>query len=136
MPLAHALKSFKGRYGHIRAGMEFNGEPGYVRALERKGWVKILTADPAKQPGPDDNRSIPEAPDKAGKVPAAPARGGSGVTIADDRRSRSGAGRKGGGRAITSRSLRQDLASLATTPTASDDGGTKTPDPAETPAGE
>lgn len=65
MPEVRALRSFKGRYGSIRAGQTFNCEPGYLVQLLRNKLV-IATGNPG-EPGPSKDRSIPEAPHRGGK---------------------------------------------------------------------
>lgn len=52
-----ALKSFSGRYGHIRVGQIFHCVPNYAADLLRQGLV-----EKRPEPGPADNRSIPGAP--------------------------------------------------------------------------
>lgn len=112
--LVRAIKSFAGRYGHIRVGQVFNGVPNYVDELLRLGLVK-----PVSEPAPADNRAIPAAPMRA----AAPAAvGKDGATGTTERAPAGGAVR-------TSSSLRADLASRRKTPKPSEPGATKTPDP-------
>lgn len=129
MPLTKALKSFRGRYGLIRAGTTFQCEPGYFAALEKKGWVqKVEDRDP---PGPSDNRSVPAAPNQAGagdQGKASAAQGGekspSTGAMADTEPEKITGRRRGGGKALTSRSLRQDLRSPGKTATSSAAGET------------
>lgn len=129
MPLAKALKSFKGRYGHIRAGSTFNCEPGYFGQLIKKGWVELAKDQREPQPdskdkpppGPGDNRDKGGAPGKAGKGEA-----GTGSKPAQKGQRAGGrkgtAAQRGGGQAVTSRSLRQDLRSQEQTPPSSENG--------------
>lgn len=65
MPEVRALRSFTGRYGRIRTGQTFAAEPGYAAALKRNKLVEY-TGKPG-EPGPQKDRSIPEAPDRGGK---------------------------------------------------------------------
>jgi hypothetical protein len=112
---ARAVRSFAGRYGRIRAGMIFECEPGYFQALKRNGLVeKADENQPAQAPDPSPpaNRSKPAAPMKAGN--AEPDGQGKPPGATDPR--------KGAGRTITSRSLRQDLRSRGTTSKSSDAG--------------
>lgn len=126
MPFAKALKSFRGRYGLIRAGTQFNCEPGYFAALEKKGWVQEVKGekpkDPApekrREPAPDKNRKKPDAPNRAGKVGAAPG----GVTHASIVKAKGSVRAPGAGKALTSRSLRADLPSKKTTSDESENG--------------
>jgi hypothetical protein len=108
-----AVKTFSGRYGLLRAGTEFECEPGYFQALKRNGLVQLATdriaappADPNAPPGPGpgDNRSIPGAP-KPGKD-----------TPGEQRKPPGGTGhRKAAGSVTTSSSLRADLHSRGKT---------------------
>lgn len=104
---ARALKTFRGRYGIIRAGTVFQCEPGYFAALEKNKLAIASDAKdaPARAPGPGENRNIPEAPRTAGKESPGEQGGKPGDTEPppDD------------GRARTSSSLRADLASRAKT---------------------
>lgn len=65
MPEVRALKSFKGRYGHIRAGQTFTAEPSYAQSLMRNKLVVVTGA--AGEPGPSKNRDRKEAPGRGGK---------------------------------------------------------------------
>jgi hypothetical protein len=126
--LAKALKSFRGRYGLIRAGSTFNCEPGYYGQLAKKGWVEAAKGGPEPEsaqkpgPGPADNRDKGGAPNKAGKGEA-----GTGKPPAQPKGppvDAKGTGRRrGGGAGVTSRSLRQDLPSRDKTQNSSDAGG-------------
>lgn len=63
-----ALKTFKGRYGSIKAGEKFNAEPGYVTALnKRKGNPMVQVLDERDEPGPKEDRNKGDAPGRAGK---------------------------------------------------------------------
>jgi hypothetical protein len=63
-----ALKTFKGRYGSIKAGEKFNAEPGYVTALnKRKGNPMVKILSDRDEPGPTDDRSKGDPPGHAGK---------------------------------------------------------------------
>lgn len=63
-----ALKTFKGRYGSIKAGEKFNAEPGYVTSLnKRNGNPMVQVLDERDEPGPSKDRSKGEAPGRAGK---------------------------------------------------------------------
>ncbi len=139
--IVKALKSFRGRYGLIRAGSTFECEPGYVTALLKNKMVEVLEGEaaPAGEPGPKKNRNIPTAPNKSGKERP------SGQGGKSDGSGQSPAGGKGS----TSSSLQADLASRKTTSTRSAGGvtsksiakkkKTKTRvvlDPAAPPAGE
>lgn len=134
MPLVKALKSFKGRYGHIRAGTTFNADPSYYRQLAAKGWVELAPESKDKQPpgpGPGENRDKGGAPGRAGKggaggKPAAPNKPGSRKGTAPQR---------GAGGAVTSRSLRQDLASHENKSPPSD-AGEKSPENKDPPPAE
>lgn len=66
MPDVRALKSFKGRYGHIRAGQTFAAEPGYAKQLQRSK-LAVIIEDDAKDPGPSQDRDRKEAPQRGGK---------------------------------------------------------------------
>jgi hypothetical protein len=128
MPTAKALKSFRGRYGLVRAGSTFNCEPGYFSQLKKKGWVELAKdqRDPAPDskdknpPAPADNRDKGGAPGRAGK-------GAAGSKPATATRTPRG-GRKNtaappaAGKGSTSRSLRQDLPSQGTMLPPSDAG--------------
>lgn len=138
MPLAKALKSFKGRYGHIRAGTTFNAEPGYFGQLAKKGWVELASdkREPEPQskdktpPGPDKNRDKGGAPGRAGKgnagssKPASNSKGGKGGAKGTE-------DRQGAGSAVTSRSLRADLHSQDKTPPSSEAGEKNPEKPAD-----
>lgn len=134
MPLVKALKTFRGRYGMIRAGTSFNSDPRYAAALKKKGWLEVVEGgdeqpapDEKKQPGPDKNRQVPQAPSRAGKDLAA----GKGATlpptgpltsraVLDTRR---GSARPpAAGKGSKSRSLRADLQQPAKTSKTSGDG--------------
>ena len=65
MPMAKALKSFKGRYGFVQAGEIFNCEQGYFDALKKNKLVELATT--GNEPGPSNDRNIPQAPGRAGK---------------------------------------------------------------------
>lgn len=65
MPEVLALKSFKGRYGQIRAGQQFNAEPGYAAQLKRNKLITFLGE--ADEPGPTKNRDKGDAPGRGGK---------------------------------------------------------------------
>lgn len=68
--LVKALKSFAGRYGHIRAGITFECEPHYFEALRRHRLVDAAPADATPDPGapgPQKNRNVPKAPLTPGK---------------------------------------------------------------------
>lgn len=65
MPEVRALRSFRGRYGHIRAGQTFTAEPNYAAQLQRNKLVVVV--DESKDPGPSKDRSRPEAPHRGGK---------------------------------------------------------------------
>lgn len=111
--LALALKSFRGRYGLIRAGTTFNCAPGYFEALLKNGWVKAADAPaaPPPAPTPSKNRQIPEAPKRAGKSGAATAtRGGKSKSENTGSENPSAPPPVAGG-PLTSRSLRRDLRS-------------------------
>lgn len=136
MPLAKALRSFKGRYGHIRAGTTFNCAPGYYAALEKKGWVQLAKVE---EPGPSDNRAIPGAPNKSGelepggekdpgKAPAAPGGDTSQNPGGTEPDASNTADPPASGRTLTSRSLRRGRASQRATSNLSVSGGRK-PDP-------
>lgn len=124
MPLVKALRSFKGRYGHIRAGSTFNCDPNYMRQLQGKGWIEAAKPEPGSKdkpaPGPGDNRDKGGAPGRAGK--GAPGAGKPPASGKGKSSSKGSAGRQGAGRAVTSRSLRQDPHSPAPTPPSSEDG--------------
>lgn len=118
-----ALRSFNGRYGHIRVGQIFSSAPNYAQDLMRNGLVELL-----KEPGPEKDRAIPEAPKRAEEPPPVrppptePPSGKDGATASSERAPASGKGR-------TSSSLRADLASRRKTRKASEAGATATPDP-------
>lgn len=117
--LVRALKTFRGRYGLIRTGNEFECEPGYFRQLERNRMAerieaRTIASQERTPPGPADNKSVPAAPVVAGKT----APGGQGKPPGTDT-----APPQAGGKAVTSRSLRADLASRAKTSKASGAGG-------------
>jgi hypothetical protein len=64
-----ALKSFRGRYGDIKAGEKFNADPGYVTALnKRKDNPLVKVLDDREEPGPSKDRNKGDAPGRAGKV--------------------------------------------------------------------
>lgn len=118
-----ALRSFAGRYGHIRVGQIFSSAPNYAQDLMRNGLVEKVG-----DPGPDKNRAIPEAPARADapppvRPPPSEPTGKDGATASSERAPASGRGR-------TSSSLRADLASRRKTRKASDAGATSNPDPA------
>lgn len=97
-----AIRTFTGRYGHIRTGNVFECEPGYFAHLKRNG-MAVEEKDRALEaptPGPNDNKAVPAAPSTAGKD----APGGQGRPPGDTARPR------GAGKTVTSRSLRADLA--------------------------
>lgn len=144
MPLTRALRTFKGRYGLIRAGTVFNCEPGYFAALEKQGFVKVETE--RTPPGPGENRAIPAAPETAaagaggekrgvvdpGKAPAADQGGDTSqnpVILPRARGRKATDPRRGGGKPLTSRSLRQDLPSAPRTSSESESGDAKPRDP-------
>lgn len=110
-----ALKTFRGRYGLIRTGTQFDCDPGYYRQLSRNGMVELVESTKPADPGPSENRDLEQAPNRAGKSTA----GGQGKPPADT------VPPPAGGRAITSRSLRQDLASRRKTSTSSSGGASK-----------
>lgn len=114
MPLARAKRTFQGRYGMVRAGNVFNCEPGYFADLKRNGLVEEVAAAAAgaADPGPSENASIPDAPARAGKELGAGAAPTSSVPL------------PAAGSAVTSRSLRRDLASRAKTSKRSESGET------------
>jgi hypothetical protein len=99
--LAKALKTFNGKYGLIRAGQTFNCDPAYFAALLKNKLV--VAAEGEDTPAPSSNRSIPAAPGKADTGKGNP--GGQankpGATVPPP----------GAGKALTSSSLRRDLAS-------------------------
>lgn len=128
MPLVKALKSFKGKYGHIRAGMTFNPDPGYAREMQRKGWIEPVAEE---EPGPGPQKKAPPAPDRNRNKPPAPSRAGKdqGGAKRTPPPNKKGAGTSGdteqppaGGGPVTSRSLRADLHSSAKTLTGSEAG--------------
>lgn len=118
-----ALKSFRGRYGQIRQGTQFECDPSYFEALRklRPPAVELAPEHPAQKqtehPGPADNRNIPAAPNPGKDQP-----GDAGTPGATDPR-------KVGGKVLTSRSLRADLQSRAKTFSSSAAGATKTTTP-------
>ncbi len=114
-----ALKSFTGRYGHIRVGQVFNCVPNYAAELIANGLVRDMG-----EPGPSADRALPGAPHRADVPPRkeAPA-GKDGATDTSERA-------PVGGSTRTSRSLRADLASRRKTQPKSAPGATKSPDPA------
>lgn len=65
MPEVRALKSFKGRYGHIRAGQTFTAEPNYAAQLMRNKLVVVT--DATQEPGPSKDRDRKGAPGRGGK---------------------------------------------------------------------
>lgn len=124
---AKALKTFRGKYGMIRAGSKFNCAPGYFAELKKLKMVTEWTGgkdakddppatdetarDPLdiRDPGPSENASIPEAPATAGKDQAAPS---GQTTSSESAPTQSDTGRRrGAGRPLTSQSLRRDLQS-------------------------
>lgn len=116
-----ALRSFAGRYGHIRVGQIFSSAPSYARELQSNGLVEVIG-----EPKPAGNRAIPEAPKRADTPPPQPPPddqvGKDGATASSERAPASGTGR-------TSSSLRQDLVSRKRTRKPSAAGATKTEDP-------
>lgn len=123
-----ALKTFRGRYGLIRAGNVFECEPGYYKQLAKMGMVQKepertldepgQPPDPNKpdNPGPSKDRDAKGPPFPPGKSPPGVARKPPGDT----------ARRTGGGQALTSRSLRADLRSRGKTSKKSDGGELET----------
>lgn len=69
MPEVRALRSFKGRYGHIRAGQTFTAEPNYAAQLKRNKLVVIVggEGEKGKEPAPSKNRDKGNAPARGGK---------------------------------------------------------------------
>lgn len=131
MPLAKAKKSFRGRYGLIRAGSQFQCEPGYFNQLEKKGWVEevdVKEPAPSKQrePGPDKNRKKPDAPKRAGGKAGA-ASGGGKPSAKTQRLGKGSAPAPDSGGPVTSRSLRQDLPSSEPTSSSSGAGDSNSP---------
>lgn len=131
---AKALKTFRGKYGMIRAGSKFNCAPRYFDELKKLKMVTEWTGgkdakedppaadDPQtiRDPGPSENASIPEAPATAGKDQAASS-GQSDSSESPDPAKDSGR-RRGAGKPLTSRSLRADLQSRKKTSRESNDG--------------
>ena len=126
---AKALKTFRGKYGMIRAGSKFNCAPGYFEELKKLKMVTEWTGgkdanDPPpilpRDPGPSENASIPEAPATAGKELAA----SSGQTASSEStyKPNDSGRRRADGKALTSRSLRADLASRKKTSSESGTG--------------
>lgn len=111
MPEARALRTFKGRYGTIRAGSLFQAEPGYLAQLV-KNKLAEATGD---EPGPSKDRNIPEAPQKKGKPGKEP---GEKEAIAPDTEQTAGSGQ-----GVTSASLQAGRASTKKTSKRSGAGG-------------
>jgi hypothetical protein len=110
-----ALKTFKGRYGSIKAGEKFNAEPGYVTSLnKRKGNPLVEVLNAQDEPGPKEDRNKGDAPSRAGKVP----HGDQGQAPASDSGQVPGAGK-----ALTSQSLPAVPASRKKTAAPSQRGG-------------
>ena len=109
-----ALKSFAGKYGHIRVGQIFNCEPNYADQLKTNGLVLMIDEKQAA-PGPSSNRAIPAAPSQAREEPA---------PLGKDGAAGDSAHTPAAGAAITSRSLRADLASRKKTSKRSASGET------------
>jgi hypothetical protein len=107
-----ALKSFSGKYGSIRTGQKFNCDPHYADQLFANSLIEAV-----QEPGPDNNRAIPQAPQRS-KTPPPEKDTGKGGATADSGRT------PAGGKPITSRSLRADLALRKKTSPSSGDGGT------------
>jgi hypothetical protein len=136
MPLVKALKTFRGKYGMIRAGTTFNSDPRYAAALEKKGWLKTVGGgepEPLKppEPKPGSNRNVPQAPGRAGKDSAAGKAGAalpptaplSNRAVLDTRK---GSARPpAAGKGAPSRSLRADLPPPAKTSKPSGAGDSK-----------
>lgn len=139
--LAVALKTFRGRYGLIRAGTTFNCAPAYFEALASNDppWVKLADAPAAPiapAPGPDKNRRIPEAPKRAGKSGAATAtRGGKSKSENTGSSANPTEPPPAAGGPLTSRSLRRDLRSRAKIAVGSATGASS-PSKPENPPGE
>jgi len=118
MPTVKALKSFRGRYGMIRAGSIFNCEPGYAESLRKNKLIEVIdgAADEKRQePGPEANRKKPDPPGRAGKDQPGEQGERRDATVPP----------LAGGLALTSASLRADLASRKTTSTKSAAGAKK-----------
>lgn len=121
MPEVRAIKSFKGRYGHIRKGQQFTAEPNYARQLRDNKLVKILEEKP--EPGPSKNRDKGDAPGRGGKDPT-----GKDAPPTDPQRSADG-------QAITSASVQAGQASRRKTLPLSGAGGRRGTPTARKPKG-
>lgn len=127
MPYVEALKTFKGRLGHVNRGDKFNCDEGYFRALKKNGLAALPKPTgeektPANEPGPVNDRNIPRAPARAGKEGAGEDQGSPPAETSDPTRT--------DGQVLTSSSLRADLASRKKTLPVSVPGGRKgTPTP-------
>lgn len=119
MPEARALRTFKGRYGVIRAGTVFHADPGYLAQLQRNKLAEPCDTQ-QRQPGPSKDRSIPSAPEKK-RGNEEPGKGKKDPGTAQT---------EGNGRGITSASLPVGRASTKKTSTTSAAGARKgTPTP-------
>lgn len=130
-----ALKTFQNqKYGLIRTGTIFHCEPHIAQALLANKLIEPAAeaqVPPAQNPDPTDpspehNRNVPNAPQRSGNENPGSTEGNE--QAGNQGEAPAGTGRRrGGGKPMTSRSLRADLAQRAQTQSSAESGETQTP---------